>query len=133
LLRDSQSQSSGSDEPSFGLLAHLIEETGFRHVWAALNFRVNMLGVPVEETLEEFAPLYAGHRFKDAILCFDPDREAVEEAKARLWSALQTFEPELEYTSLSLVSGETKLGMVLASILTRVPVVYFVAFRHRRV
>jgi tetratricopeptide (TPR) repeat protein len=89
-------------EPSFGLLAHLIEETGFMHVRAMIGLE-RVLGVPSNETLAVFRPLYAEHRFSDYIELKGRERAIAADFIERIRKGLQSWQNELEYTALPLI------------------------------
>jgi len=51
-------------EPSWGVLAHLIREARFVHVWRRLVFMAYKWAVPVQEFWEQARGLVAGHRYR---------------------------------------------------------------------
>src|SRR5262249_44678577 len=118
LLRDADRPEGGAGELSFGLLAHLIEETGYVQVWGMVSLEKETLAVSSDDTLELFEPLYAGHRFADFLEGFGSDRPAAKNAHAKLAERLKVWEPELEYTAISLISSAWSVAPDLKPLLS---------------
>ncbi len=62
-LRKAGKPGDDSSEPSWSVLAHLIEETRFSHVLHRLIFMREIWGVPVDDYWAEMRPFVANHRY----------------------------------------------------------------------
>lgn len=104
-------------EPSFGLLAHLVEDTGFTQVLALVTLE-RTLAVPSDESREIFEPLYAEHRFADYIESAGSGGGTAD-VLARAWNEIEAWKADLGYTALPMLRAMQRKEPVQANILSR--------------
>jgi tetratricopeptide (TPR) repeat protein len=97
-------------EPSLGILAALIEETGFVHAWRMADFMAYSLAVPADETIDLLRPLFEGHPYRKYIESLRRDRPASESILKQLAPAVDTAELELTEGRMLSALGNTGRG-----------------------
>ncbi|HEY0980944.1 tetratricopeptide repeat protein [Schlesneria sp.] len=97
-LRNSGAQASDKSEPSWSMLAELLEEATFVQVTDVLYCQKSMLGVSAERSLTELRPLVATHRMKGFIESFtvDPQRSTITLSNFTRMLNTQDYEPQME-------------------------------------
>lgn len=83
-LRDAGAATSDDGEPSWNVLAQLLEEINFLHAWWQVNTNVQWLGLPPDETVEKVLPQVEHHPYADFLRSFRGDPEQAHAAAFRL-------------------------------------------------
>ena len=117
-LRESDRQDREAVEPSWGMLAHLIQEVSLVEACALLEVEKFMLGVDSSETLAAVRPVFKGHRYEVFADVFSWDPQATVIAVRKIRDALNPNELDLSASYLLEILSRYWRGAVKESVIT---------------